>query len=175
MPTQAAQTFAAVLAKPVAKLQQDLVVATTSIFLSFASDEDLSNFAINQDAAIVVRPKGFSPDVGVQAGGGRYIFKFDGTLTVSIWNRLWVDQAGRDTSWLTDAALGTALLIHNVLDSLEQYMPTDSSGHYMLIEPMRLLPPGFNFPAKKVGEWGIVTSEWSFQWNESLTLPTLSN
>ena len=90
-------------------------------------------------------------------------------LTVKIFNRLWTDQAGRDSDWLTQATLGTALLIHNVLDSLEQYMPIDSTGHYYFIQPCRLLPPGVVFPAKRVGNWGMVSMDFGIAWQESLS------
>lgn len=169
MAEQAAQLFATVIALPEAKLQTDAVLSSVYIFTSFASDEELLQFAILQDRTIVLTPKGFAPSPEVQAGGGRNNFRFEGTIDVKIWNRLYIDQAGRDGQWLSNATLGVAALIHSVVDSLEQYYPTDSSGNYYFTEPMRLLPPGVVFPPKRVGEWGVVTLSYSIHWQESLT------
>ena len=169
MTVQAAQTFAAAIALPTAKLQADAVLDTNSIFLSMSSDEELVKFGILQDQVIVVTPKSFSPSPGVQAGGGRNNFRWEGVVSVKLWNRLYVDQAGRDDKWITHSTLGMALLIHNVVNSLEQYMPTDGSGNYYFTQPMRLLSPGAVFPPKRVGEWGVITLDFSMQWQESLT------
>lgn len=168
MTIQVARTFATVIALPVAKLQADAVINSSYIFLTFASDEELSQFAVNQDQIVAVTPKSFAPAPGVQAGGGRNNFKWEGSIDVRLWNRIHVDQAGRDDKWMHHSTLGMALLVHNVLDSLEQYYPSDSSGYYMT-QPMRLQPPGVSFPPKRVGDWGAVTMSFSLMWQESLS------
>jgi len=155
-------TWTTIIQKPVTKLQDDNVLADESIFLSFASDEELAKFRIAQDRMIVIRPKTLPPDAGCQAGGGTAILRLDPVITVSVWNRVWTDQAGEDAQWMHNSSLGIAALQTSVMSSLEQYMPTDSAGDYLLIQPMRLMPGGWSFPVKRVGEWGVSTSEWFF-------------
>lgn len=161
MPITAAHTFTQVIGLPVAKIQAASVVSdSVYVFNSFADDEELSKFTL-QDKLVVCRPKTFPPDRGCQAGGGRNTVKIDGTLNVSVWLRLWVDQEVYDNSWLTNSTLGMAPMIDGVVNALEQYMPTDSAGNYYFIQPMRLLSPGWNFPMKRIGQWGKIDSNWS--------------
>lgn len=172
MPTQVATTWSTVVQLPVSKMQNDAILPGTPpspyVFLSLASDEQLAQFRIHQDQEIVVKPKSLPPDPGCQAGGGRAIYRLDPVFTVQIWNRLWTDQAGQDTEWLTDPSYGVIALQYAVENSLEQYMPV-VNGAYLLIQPMRMLPGGWSFPPRKVGEWGIVESTWSVPFQQSLS------
>ena len=167
MTQQASTTWATVIALPVAKLQADDVLAigvtdSPYIFLSFADDSELSKFRIDNDRCIVVRPKSLPPDPGVQAGAGLYKLRLDPVITVSIWSRLWIDQQGQDTAYMHDSSLGIAALQTNVMNSLEQYMPITSGGNYYFIQPMRMNPAGWQFPIKRVAEWGICSCEFNF-------------
>ena len=117
----------------------------------------------------MVRPKTLPTDPGCQAGGGRSTFRLDPIITVSVWLRLWIDQAGQDTEWMHNASLGLADLQSDVMSSLEQYMPTASDGSYYLIQPMRMNPQGWTFPLKRVGEWGVSMSEWFFPFQHSMS------
>lgn len=169
MPARVPQKFTNVIVQPRNKLQTDAVVDTNSIFLSCASDEDLARNAIHQDQAIVLTPQDFPPDIGMQVGGGRNTLKLEGRLRVKIWNRYWGDEAGRDDAWLTDPVLGIGPLVDSVTNSLEQHDPVDGSGNYYYTQPLRLLAPGWSFPPKRVGDWGVIESFWSLHFWMLLT------
>jgi len=167
MAERVVRKFKNIIDLPESKLQTALAssINTNYIFTSFASDEDIVALGLLQDQGIVLRPDAFPPVPGDQAGGGTATMDINGTLIVSIWSRLWVDQAGRDVSWLRHSTLGVSTLIDGVIAALEQYDPL-IAGDYALVEPMRLLAPGFKFPMKRVGEWGKVEATYSFHWWE---------
>ena len=156
------RTFATILPLPALKIQASNAVLAdaTRIFDTVASDEDIAQWA-RDDKFIIVRPKSFPPNPATQAGSGTAGVEIDGIFDVGIWLRLWVDQPSQDTQWLQHSTLGIAPLIDLVDTALEQYYPTDGSGDYYFIQPMRLLPPGWQFPMKRIGEWGHVTAEFS--------------
>lgn len=166
MATVTARSFETVLALPVAQIQSAMAswsvtpTDTTRCFSTLASDEEIAEYPPD-DRFIVVRPKDFVPDTGMQAGAGTNAMRFDGTLQVMIWNRLYIDQASRDDQWIINSTLGVTPLMTNLVRALEMYFPVDSSGDYYLIQPMRMLSPGFVFPAKKIDGWGRVESSWS--------------
>lgn len=166
MTVPSSHAFEDVLALPVTKIQAAMAAwsvtptDSTRCFMSLASDDEIARTPCD-DRFVVVRPKQFPEDSGMQAGGGTATQQFDGTLDVIIWNRLDVDQATRSDKWITHSTLGTAVLISLVTRALSQYWPLDSSNNAYFIQPMRLLAPGWVFPTKKVGDWGQVTSSWS--------------
>lgn len=172
MPVQVPTTFATVINLVVTQLQNAAIlpgsVPSPYVFLSTASDEELAKFRVNQDQVIRILPKTLPPDPGCQAGGGRYIYRLDYVFTVQIWNRLWTDQAGEDTEWLTDSSDGVIALQYAVENAIEQFFPI-VNGTYPLIQPVRMLPGGWSFPPRKVGEWGVIQSEWSCPFQQSLS------
>jgi hypothetical protein len=118
----------------------------------------LANYRIDQDQIIRVWPKSLPADKGCQAGGGRNIWRFDPVFIVQVWNRLWVDQAGEDGSWLTHTTLGVVPLETQVSGALEQFYPV-VNGSYSLIQPMRQVTE-WSFPPRRIGEWGMISASF---------------
>lgn len=170
MATVVARSFETVLALPVAKIQSAMASwsvtpsDTTRCFSTLASDEEIAATPPD-DRFITVKPKDFAPHVGMQAGAGVHAMRFDGSLQITIWNRLNIDQATRDDSWLTNATLGIVPLMTLLVRALEMYYPTDVSGDYYFLEPLRMKSPGFVFPQKEISGWGRVQSDWAISFH----------
>ena len=107
-----------------------------------------------------------TPDASEVAGMGSVVgTPTTGELTTVLWTRLYVDQAGRGDAYLTNATLGALGIQRLILKALEQFDPTNGSGDYYLMEPMRVAGGGWSpRPLKSLPNWGGTGCAWEFKY-----------
>lgn len=107
------------------------------------------------------------------AGGGNYVCTVEGTLDVSLYHRLSVDEVARDTTRIQSSTLGMVAKWHDLLRKLSQFSPEHTiaglgSGECILEEPMR--PLSFHTkPADKVNGWASMTTPFEVKFRLGLT------
>lgn len=117
---------------------------------------------------VVVRPERFVPVRPIVTGAAHAVF--DGRVLVTLWHRLYTDQALRDSNWLLrdpDGVLAKwALLLAGLhLFDGRVLLDTDES---IFVEPMRL-DTGFEFPNRPPSGWGHLNSAWQVIFNHRLS------
>ena len=70
-------------------------------------------------------------------GAGRIDSRERVVLSATMRTRLSLDEADRDTVWLTEPSLGHLRLRHAVLDALICFVPLDDDGNWLVTEPIK--------------------------------------
>lgn len=123
-----------------------------------------------KDKFLAIRPGRFTARKSDQKGGGRYLFAFDGYLSVHYYSRLWTGQFISDLNALRDAENGVLVKWVEILDAWEQYCPESSTaGRSILREPMRIT--SFEVATRTEAKAGItrIDSTWEISFVQSLT------
>jgi hypothetical protein len=136
------------------------------VYLSLDGDDEAA-FDPPNDLFCAVRPGAYPMWPGAVAGGGNVVPWFDGELDVSLWSRLALDLAVRDDAYLQDRTLGALAKFRLLVKALQLFDPTNAAGDFLLVEPMRLAPPGFEArrprAAGRAAGWGRVWSRWEIK------------
>lgn len=94
-------------------------------------------------------------------GAGRTDTRETVVLTATVRSRLALDEADRDTAWMTHASLGHLRLRRLVQDALLLFQPEDGDGNWLVTEPIK--PHNTRKPRKDRKpnpEWGESIAAW---------------
>ncbi len=161
IPTDVASIIAAISFKLV---ETDLLFQANQVWVTLASDKDLEELPM-KDQMVTIRPDSFTAVTSEVRGGGRNQFSCNGTLSLSLWSRLWTGQLLNDWDALQDASKGILTLWMQLLDSLEQFAPQAAGcSDCLLREPMRLM--SFTVvPVRLLRRgWTRLDSTWSIKY-----------
>ena len=150
------------------QIQLGTVVDPARVFWSLADDEVLQSYPID-DQFIVLAPANFPADQGLMTGGGNTTLMFDGTLSLSLWNRLGTDLATMDNDQLKDLTNGILGKFRQVLAALNMFDPVDpaGSGGLLLEEPMRIV--GFETRPRRTCQSHVkLSSYWECKYQQVL-------
>ena len=113
------------------------------------------------DQDILIRFKAFRRTGGPQDWRGRHDLRLTHRLLVTIRTRFEMDSEDKDTRWLTDSTKGNILAWEDVLDCLHGFVPKDSSGNSMAVEPLAILEGDSGEKDAKDAGWGEATLSFS--------------
>jgi len=137
----------------------DQIVDPNYVYVALDENQQTNPPDTDLYLTVVLGPQ--RPDQPLITGGGLDTPEFHGQLAVVVWNRLYLDQAGRADSYLKDATLGALEALRKVLKSLYLFDPTDSNSNYYLTDVMRPGDGGWQVkPRPALPNWGCVASTW---------------
>lgn len=107
----------------------------------------------------------WSFDPGHMTGAGKNALHAVGSVKITIHHTGQLDQAGRDTEYLTGSVRGVMRLVTKVLDALSNHELADSDERPLLSQPLQ--PKAMYIPPKDDRRKGFVTIEFSceFDWH----------
>jgi hypothetical protein len=136
---------------------------------------------------ITYTPRDFPLDQAEYEGVGRVAPTFDGTIDVTLWIRMHLDQPGRSETFMTDQTKGAIQLMRKVMGNaagrqgqpphvdtlpptgLLGFDPTDDQGNGLLKQEMRLRPGGWRtVPGQQETGWRRIVSSWECMFVQKL-------
>lgn len=121
--------------------------------LCFLSDNDDDPYYPPADRYAVVVAGGSATWDPAEIGGGRAVTVLDQEICVCVWQRNATDMAGNASRILTNQSMGLLALVHQAINSLQEYFPTDSQGNVYAVEGLRLVRQDKAIRKDKAEEW----------------------
>lgn len=158
-------TQKAILDAVIARLQGQIAAFnSTTLFLAASADEAMQQ-AKRQQAWGCVIPMAGTFDDSEFTGGGQFAVVEKTGVTVILFSRHKLDQAGESTYWMADGTNGILELKRLVLKALTKWVPTSGSDRLVIsaIQPIHSDPPQRN-NGDKVGDLAL-TFATDFEWD----------
>ncbi len=108
---------------------------------------------LTADQDVLLRFRSFRKEGAINDFRGRQDLRLRHRLEVTIRTRFEMDSEDKDTRWLTDAGKGNIVAWQTVLDCLHGFVPTDSQGNVLVVEPFTVLEGATEKNSKDSG-WG---------------------
>lgn len=133
------------------------VLGKDQIFLAMRMNVPLHDQADQYITILPLHQRVYQP---LSDGAGRWATEVHGRINVYIRARLALDEAYRDTEWLTNNTLGILKTQHAVIDALQMFLPVYSNSTPMLLEPMRLMYVNEPRKERQSPDWGELMCEF---------------
>lgn len=114
----------------------------------------------------VVAPTSGTFDQGMIEGGGDEQNTSDGGVIVKIHSPVQLDEADRDTVFLTDASLGLLSFAKQAMQALSGWSPDDGGGNETTRDPLHPAGYAFQRDGRKLGACEL-TFHLKFDWDLS--------
>jgi hypothetical protein len=96
-----------------------------------------------------------------------------GTIGITAWTRLEIDEHQRDDQFLNDRTFGVYQQFRKMFVALQMFDPLNKTGNQILTEPMRLTDPGFTPRPRNPAGWGGVAAQYEISWLADLSIATI--
>lgn len=135
-----------------------------TVFVGLSPDENMFQAS---DQYVVVTPGPQAIANGYVAGTNPTTLAFNGTVSVTLWSRLGLDQAPRSEIFLTDSTYGAIPALGRLISALHLFYPVDTNGNKLTLLPVKVDKiDSYARDFKGVG-WGALKVSFRLVWRMS--------